>query len=90
MKIGKLIIHPWNKKNFIPRLIVLVLVLGWVIWGITIYQEGKRIEARKQALVQQYELRQARQRRQAAYKSRMLEEQAVRQGVQNAIDGVKK
>lgn len=89
MKIGKIIIHPWNKKNFIPRLLVIALVLGWVIWGIAIYQEGKRIEERRQALVQQYELRQARQRRQAAYERRILEEQAVRQGVQNAIDGVK-
>lgn len=90
MKIGKIIIYPWDRKNFIPRLIVIALVLGWVIWGIAIYREGKQIEARRQALVQQYELRQARQRRQAAYESRMLEEQSIRQGVQNAIDGVKK
>lgn len=80
----------WNKYNAVQRLIAIVLVLSWLCWTFTIYQEGKRIEERRQALVQQYELRQARQRRQAAYKSRMLEEQAVRQGVQNAIDGVKK
>ncbi len=90
MRIGKIVILPWSKRNFIPRLIAIALALAWVVWGIAIYQEGQRIEARKQELVQQQELRQERERRQAAYERRMLEEQAVRQGVQNAIDGVKR
>lgn len=90
MKIGNIVILPWSWRNFIPRLIAIGLVVAWVLWGVSIWRESNRLEARRQALVELQQRRESQQRREAAYKSRIMQEQAIRSGVQNAIDGVKK
>ena len=93
MQIGRLIILPWNKKNFIPRLILIGLALGWVAfltWGAWLFKQESQIE--QQRVVQQ-QSRQEQIRRQAAYQQRFLQQQQQRRSrnnVQNAIDGVKK
>ena len=86
MKIGKVIILPWSWKNFIPRLLVLGLIVGWFVWAFIVWQESQRLEARRQAWQQQLQLRQERIRRQAAYERQLLEQERARDGVKNAVD----
>ena len=90
MQIGKLIIYPWNRKNFFPRIVVIGLVLAWVVWCMVLYNEGKRLEAQRLERERIVEQQQSRQRREAAYQRRMIEEQRMRSGVQNAVDGFKR
>ena len=94
MQIGNIIIEPWNKKNTLPRLLVLVvgggLLVGWLYWGMTIWQEGQQLETVRRQRVEKQQRQEELLRRQAAYRQRILQEEAIRSGVQNAIDGVKK
>ncbi len=79
------------KKWVIIRNIIWCLVVGgWLVGWIYLYS---RIKQEDRAIAQQravIEQRIERQRRQAAYERRLLEEKAARGGVQNAIDGVKR
>ena len=85
MKIGKYIIDPWNKKNFIPRLIAIGLVR--VISGILIYLESARIQARIDKFVQEKQEEIQRQQEREAYFRRFEMQREVQQGaVQNAVD----
>ena len=96
MRIGNLVILPWSRKNFLPRVITIALILAWTVGGYFLHQENKRLKEqarvwREQRELREYQrLREERQRRAAAYERQRLEEQAIRGGVQNAIDGVKK
>lgn len=88
MQIGNLIIYPWNRKNTIPRIIAIGLILAWVIWGITIFQEGEVINQRLQAVQQQEMQKQERARRMAAYQQ--AQEQSRKQPrTKNAVDALK-
>lgn len=89
MKIGKYIIDPWNKKNFIPRLIAIGLVSVWVISGILIYLESARIQARIDKFVQEKQEEIQRQQERDAYFRRFEMQRKVQQGaVQNAVDAI--
>lgn len=91
MRIGNLIaIAPWNVKNFIPRLIAIGLVLGWVFWGLVIFYEGQQIKNKVRERQEQEMRVEEQQRREAAYKQRMMQEQNIRRGVRNVVDGFKK
>lgn len=89
MRIGNIIIEPWNWRNFLPRLIVLGLLVLWLGWGLTIFMEGRQINARFEALQQQQQLREERARRAAAYRQAMEQQRRPQNRVQNAVDGVK-
>ena len=96
MRIGNTVILPWSRKNFIPRIIAIAIIIAWFVWGYFLYQENQRLIERARVWREQQQSREyqrsreERQRRAAAYERRQLEEQAIRGGVQNAIDGVKK
>ncbi len=90
MQITQIRIDPWNRKNFIPRLIVIGLVLGWLVWGLVIWQEQQRLQAQARERQEQQLRREEQQRREAAYRQRMMQEQNIRRGVQNVVDGYKK
>ncbi len=91
MRIGNLIaIAPWNVKNFIPRLIAIGLVLGWVFWGLVIFYEGQQIKNQVRERQEQEMRVEEQQRREAAYKQRMMQEQNIRRGVRNVVDGFKR
>ena len=90
MQIGNIIIHPWNRKNFIPRVVALALVFSWLVWGLVIHVERQRLKERLEQQQQEQLLREEQQRREAAYQRRLLEEQNARRGVRNIMDGYKK
>ena len=93
MQIGRLIILPWNKRNCIPRLILIGLALGWIAfltWGACLLRQENRLEEQRvQQQIQQQRRLEEKARRQAAYEQR-FRQQRSRSGVKNAIDGVKK
>lgn len=86
MRMGNIIIAPWNKRNFIYRVFAILLIIAWLAWGITIFMEAGRIND----LIKQKEEEQLRKeellRREAAYRHATLEQQAVKSGVRNAVD----
>jgi len=87
MKIGKITILPWNKYNVIPRIVFIILVLGWLLGSIfTVVNEYRIIRESRQEQQQQLQLRQERIRRQAAYERQLLEQERARDGVKNAVD----
>ena len=90
MQIGNFVILPWNRKNFIPRLVVIGLALSWLVWGLIIWQEQQRLQSHVRERQEQQLRREEQQRREAAYQRRMIEEQRMRSGVQNAVDGFKR
>ncbi|WP_428073876.1 hypothetical protein [Candidatus Avelusimicrobium luingense] len=91
MRIGKWNILPWNKYNVIPRIIIIILVLGWFFGSIfAIYNEYRILRELRQEREQQIYLQQERIRRQAAYERQILEEQSAREGVQNAVDSFRR
>lgn len=90
MQIGSLIILPWSWKNFIPRVLALVLVFGWLVWGLVIFYEGQQIKAQIRSRQEQEMRVEEQQRREAAYKQRMMQEQNIRRGVRNVVDGFKR
>ena len=93
MRIGKWNILPWNKYNTIPRLVFIVLVLGWLLGSIFAvcneYRIVRAIRQEQQEQQEQLRYQQERLRRQAAYERQLLEEEAARNNVQNAVDSFK-
>ena len=95
MRIGRLVILPWSKRNFIPRMVLIFLALGWMFflaWGATLLWQDTRLEEqRAQQQAQQQQRLKDKARQQAQYQQ-MLQQRSGRNqnGVQNAIDGVKK
>lgn len=90
MQIGNIIIEPWNQRNFLPRVIALALLALWLGWGLTIFMEGRQINARFQALQEEQRLKEERARRAAVYRNMLEQQQQPQNRVQNAVDGVKK
>lgn len=90
MQIRNIIIEPWNRRNFLPRVIALALLSLWIGWGLTIFMEGREINARFQALQEEQQLKEERARRAAAYRNMLEQQQRPQNRVQNAVDGVKK
>ena len=90
MKIGNITIEPWNSQNFFLRICLLALFAAWLLWGLVIYKEEQQLNERLQQYQAQQQLREEQQRREAAYQRRMIEEQRMRSGVQNAVDGFKR
>lgn len=90
MRIGNIIIKPWDRYNFIGRIILLGLFIAWLGWGLTIFMEGREINARFQALQEEQQLKEERARRAAAYRNMLEQQQHPQNRVQNAVDGVKK
>lgn len=89
MQIGNIIIEPWNKRNFIPRIIALGLVALWLGWGMAIFIEGRQINARFQALQEAQLQKEERARRAARYRQSFEQQQQPQNRVKNAVDGVK-
>ncbi|MGN0017059.1 MAG: hypothetical protein ACI37O_06975 [Candidatus Avelusimicrobium sp.] len=89
MQIGNIIIEPWNRRNFLPRVIALALLALWLGWGLTIFMEGREINARFQALQEEQQLKEERARRAAAYRNMLEQQQRPQNRVQNAVDSVK-
>lgn len=90
MQIGNIVILPWNRRNFIPRVIAIGLVLGWLVWGLVIFYEADQLKTRVRQQQEQQLHREEQQRREAAYQQRMQQEQSIRRGVRNVMDGFKK
>ena len=86
MRIGNIVILPWDRKNFIPRLIVIALAVGWVCWGLVIIHEQRQLQARILERQEQQLRQEEQQRREAAYRQRLMEDKA-RGGTRNAADG---
>ncbi len=86
MQIGIINILPWSWRNFIPRLIAIGLVLAWVVWGISIWRESRRLEVLRQERLEQEQRREEILRREAEYKRRVRQDQMIRSSVQNAVD----
>ena len=90
MKIGNIIILPWDRKNFIPRIIAICLILGWVTVMGVVACESMRLKTLLRQQQEQQMRVEEQQRREAAYKQRMIQEQRIRGGVQNVVDGFKR
>ena len=90
MQIGNFVILPWNRKNFIPRLVVIGLALSWLVWGLIIWQEQQRLQSHVRERQEQQLRREEQQRREAAYQQRMMQERNIRRGVKNVMDEYKK
>ena len=90
MQIGNIVILPWNRKNFIPRLFVIGVVVLWLAGGYVLCREIRMQEKARQDYQERVVQREEQQRREAAYQRRMIEEQRMRSGVQNAVDGFKR
>ncbi len=90
MQIGNIIIEPWNRRNFIGRVIVLALFILWLGWGLTIFIEGRQINARFQAFQEEQQLKEERARRAAAYRQALERQHHPQNRVKNAVDGVRK
>jgi len=89
MQIGNIIIKPWDRHNFIYRMIALLLVAAWLGWGVTIFLEGREINARLQSLQEEKMRQEERARRAAAYRQALEQQRHSQNKVKNAIDGVK-
>ena len=82
---------PTKKRSIIPRLVGYGLGIIWLVVCVLVACSEYRVIKEAQRVAQeQQQLKLERQRRQAAYERRVLEEKAARSGVQNAIDGVKR
>ena len=90
MKIGNIIILPWDRRNFFPRLIVIGLFLAWVVWGLVLFQEGKEIDAKMQAYQQELARKEARARQAAAYEQSRIQNKLERGTSKNAVDSFKR
>lgn len=86
MRIGNIIIEPWNRKNTIWRIAAILMVGAWVVWGLVIYSEGRAIEARIQAQQEEEFNRQAMQRSRAAYQGALQEQRKQQTGSRNLMD----
>lgn len=90
IKLGNIYIEPWNKKNTIPRLIVLIILIGWFVWGAFIFSEKKKAEIRLYEAQQQIQTKEDNERRMAAYKQRVQQQTQPVHQTQNAVDFVNK
>ena len=90
MRIGNIIILPWDRYNFIPRMVAIGLVVAWLVWGLVLFQEGREIEAKIQAKQLERQRQEERLRRQAAYDQNRMQEQFEKNTSHNALDGVKR
>ena len=88
MKIGNIIVHPWSRKNFIYRLLAIGLILGWLMWGLVIFQEGRKIEAAIQARQMERMRKEERLRRAAAYEQSRIQERFEKNATKNAVDNL--
>ena len=86
MKIGNIVILPWDRKNFIPRVIAIALAVSWVCWGLVIMHEKHQLQARRLERQEQQLRQEEQQRREAAYRQRLMEND-TRRGTRNAADG---
>ena len=86
MQIGNLIIEPWNKHNAIWRVIVLLLVALWAVWGAVIYYESAQLTANVREQKEEQQREEERLERAASYRRAALQRQAQPSGVQNAVD----
>ena len=89
MRIGNLIIQPWDRKNCIYRLVAILLILSWLFWGLTIFKDGQRIQQRLEAVQMEAQRKEEQAIRASAYRRVALEQQTVQSGVQNAVDTFK-
>ena len=64
--------------------------MGWVFWGLVIFYEGQQIKNQVRERQEQEMRVEEQQRREAAYKQRMMQEQNIRRGVRNVVDGFKR
>lgn len=90
MKIGNIIIKPWDRHNCIYRIIALTLIILWIVWGITIFMEGRKISARFQAFQEEQQLKEERARRATRYRQSLEDQHRPQSRVKNAVDGIKK
>ncbi|MBR4592718.1 MAG: hypothetical protein IKO35_05875 [Elusimicrobiaceae bacterium] len=89
MRIGNIIILPWNKKNFILRSLLIGVVVLWLAGGYVLCREISLQKKERKDYQERVVKREERLRRQAAYQRRLLEEREAHSGVQNAVDGFK-
>lgn len=90
MQIGNLIIEPWNKHNAIWRIVALLLVALWAVWGAVIYYESAQLTAKVRAEKEAQQREEERLERAASYRRAALQRQAQLSGVQNAVDAFKR
>ena len=90
MRIGNYIILPWDRHNFIPRLVVIGLFVAWLAWGLVLFKEGREIEAKIQARQMERQRQEERLRRRAAYEQSRIQEQLNKNASRNALDGAKR
>jgi len=90
MNLDHLVIAPWDRRNFIPRIIALVLVLAWIVWGIILFREGREIQAKIQERQQERQMQEERLRRQAAYEQSRIQEKLNQNASRNAVDGAER
>ena len=90
MIIGNTEIDPWNKRNLIPRVIAIVLVLGWLTWGLIIVREGRQLQAAFEQMQIEQQRQEERLRRATAYEKSRLEQQYNRTVSKNAVDNVRR
>ncbi len=91
MELDNIVIVPQKKHRVLPGLIFLGLWLGWLFGGCFVAcNEYRVIKEAQRAQQEKHRVQVERQRRQAAYEQRLLEEKATRSGVQNAMDGIKR
>ena len=88
MQIGNLIIEPWSKKNCIYRIIAIALVLAWLAWGLILFQEGNRLQARMTELQLEAQRQEEMLRREAIYRRAALGNEDAQPRVQNAVDAL--
>lgn len=82
---------PTKKRSMAPRVVGYILGIIWLVACVSAaMHEHRVIKESHRVAQQQQQLKLERQRRQAAYERRVLEEKAARSGVQNAMDGVKR
>jgi hypothetical protein len=91
MKIGPVFIpniKPWSRRNFIPRIAIIVFFIAWAVWGVVLFKEGREIEARIQQRQLERQREEERLRRMAAYEQRRIEEKLNQNASRNAVDGL--
>ena len=90
MQIGRIVIDPWNKRNFLPRIIAIALIVGWIAWGLIILREGRQLEEAFEQMQLKQQQQEERLRRAAAYDKSRLEDKLNRRSSKNAVDDAKR
>jgi hypothetical protein len=86
MQIGSVTVEPWSLKNTFWRILVLAVIGAWVVWGLTIYQEGQEIQARIKAAYAENARQVEIQRHQSSYQRALDEQRSVNTGTGNIMD----